>query len=49
MLNMILPIGSLALMALIFIIYYAGRNQYKERHLKKEWKRNRKSQRLMQQ
>ncbi|MBC7934134.1 MAG: hypothetical protein H7Y86_02065 [Rhizobacter sp.] len=46
---MILPIGSLALVALIFLVAYAGRNQYKDRHLKKEWKRNRKHQRLMQQ
>lgn len=50
MLNMILPVGSLALIALIFFIAYTSRNQYlKERHLKKAYKRYKKNQRLVQQ
>lgn len=50
MLNMILPIGSFALIALIFLVAYTGRNQHvKERHLKKAYKRYRKNQRLIQQ
>lgn len=50
MLNMILPIGSLALIAIIIIIAFAGKNQHvKERHLKKAWKRYQKNQRLLQQ
>lgn len=50
MLNMILPLGSLALIAVIIFITLAGKNQHiKERHLKKAYKRYQKNQRLMQQ
>lgn len=49
MLNMILPIGSLALIVILFFFAYAGKNQHiKERHLKKAWKRYQKNQRMMQ-
>jgi len=49
MLNMIIPIGSLAIIALLILIAYAGKNNHiKERHLKKAWKRYQKNQRLMQ-
>lgn len=50
MLNMILPIGSLALIAIIVFIALTSKNQHiKERHLKKAWKRYQKNQRLLQQ